>query len=192
MECRYWTHAVRRIIQVAGPEYLMQNCLTLVQQNSGGNLAPSLGGTEEFFADQDDVFFCKNFHFGGKNFWWLFFSHRPGFSNFHWFSGPLLCYMSYMTLRTWPFPHKKNTSFYSFQSDRRLVYNCCRANIIRVDRRNLLKLLNKHPGKHIISIFIHEFISLTKINLCNLCYTQMMWRFFRISARPVVNKQFCY
>src|SRR6218665_1350906 len=36
----------------------------------------------------------------------------------------------------------------------------CRANIIRTDRRNLLKLVNKHLGKHIISIFIHEFISL--------------------------------
>src|SRR6218665_471037 len=36
----------------------------------------------------------------------------------------------------------------------------CRANIIRTDRRNLLKLINKHLGKHIISIFIHEFISL--------------------------------
>src|SRR6218665_3998722 len=36
----------------------------------------------------------------------------------------------------------------------------CRANIIRIDRRNLLKLINKHLGKHIISIFIHNFISL--------------------------------
>src|SRR6218665_2908135 len=36
----------------------------------------------------------------------------------------------------------------------------CRANIIRTDRRNLLKLVNKHLGKHIISIFIHKFISL--------------------------------
>ena len=36
------------------------------------------GGTEKIFADQDDVFFLKNFHFGGKT----FFSHRPGFSKF--------------------------------------------------------------------------------------------------------------
>src|SRR6218665_3036854 len=36
----------------------------------------------------------------------------------------------------------------------------CRANIIRIDRRNSLKLINKHMGKHIISIFIHKFISL--------------------------------
>ena len=35
---------------------------------SGGNLAPSLGGTEKIFADQDDVFFGKNFHFCGKKF----------------------------------------------------------------------------------------------------------------------------
>src|SRR6218665_1930192 len=36
----------------------------------------------------------------------------------------------------------------------------CRANIIRIDRRNLLKLINKHLGKNFISIFIHKFISL--------------------------------
>jgi len=58
---------------------------------SGGNLAPSLGGTKKFFAEQDDDFFWQNFHFTGKNFWWpSFFSHRPGFSNFQWFSGSLL------------------------------------------------------------------------------------------------------
>src|SRR6218665_2664603 len=36
----------------------------------------------------------------------------------------------------------------------------CRANIrpIRIDRRNLLKLINKHLGKH--SKFIHKFVSL--------------------------------
>src|SRR6218665_2486861 len=34
----------------------------------------------------------------------------------------------------------------------------CRANIIRVDRRNLLKLINKQLGKH--SQFIHKYISL--------------------------------
>ena len=26
------------------------------------------GGTEQIFADHDDVFFRRNFHFGGKNF----------------------------------------------------------------------------------------------------------------------------
>ena len=36
---------------------------------SGGDLAPSLGGgTENFFADQDDVFSGTNFHFHAENF----------------------------------------------------------------------------------------------------------------------------
>ena len=39
------------------------------------------GGMETIFADQDDVF-SEKFHFSGKNFWWPFFSHQPGFSNF--------------------------------------------------------------------------------------------------------------
>jgi len=51
-------------------------------------------GDGKFFADHDDVFFLTEFplyHFSDKHFWWPFFSHRPDFSNFHWFSGSLLC-----------------------------------------------------------------------------------------------------
>ena len=60
---------------------------------SGGDLAPSLEGR---------TFFRGPIHFHGQNFWWLFFSHWPGFSDFP-FLFPdfpylfLLCSMSYMT-----------------------------------------------------------------------------------------------
>jgi len=84
------------------------------------------GGTEKFFADQDDVFPGKMSIFAAD----LFFSHRPSFSNFvslFRFSGSLLCYMSYMTLSSQEntffysfhnFAHKKNTFFHSFHNSR--------------------------------------------------------------------------
>jgi len=72
-------------------------------------------GDEKFFSltkISEWRFFGENFHFNGKNFWWPFFSHRPGFPNFAFlFSG---CpYLYYVKCRIWPFPHKKNTFFYS-------------------------------------------------------------------------------
>ena len=66
------------------------------------------GGTEKIFADRDEFFFWKHFQFCGKNFWWPFFSHRPGFSNFPF----LFLYfpdLYFVRHRTQPFPHKKNT-----------------------------------------------------------------------------------
>jgi len=57
------------------------------------------GGTEKFFADQ--------------NFWWPFFNHRPGFSNFPSLL-PNFPDLYFVTYRTQPFPHKKNTIFTLF------------------------------------------------------------------------------
>ena len=71
------------------------------------------GRTESFFADKDDAFLWKNFHFSGKNFWGPFSIHRPDFSNFPSLlpDFPDLCFVIY---RTQPFPHKKNTFFTLF------------------------------------------------------------------------------
>src|SRR6218665_415443 len=52
----------------------------------GGDLAPKLGGTKKIFRGPrflNDVFFGKNLHFQGQNF--FFFSHRPGFWDFPFF-----------------------------------------------------------------------------------------------------------
>ena len=56
--------------------------------------------------------FRKNFHFQGKNFWWPFFSNRPGSSDFF-FLFPHFPNVYYVKCRIWPFPHKKNTIFHS-------------------------------------------------------------------------------
>ena len=58
---------------------------------SGGDLAPSLGGTKLFFADQD-------------------FSHWPGFRIFP-FCSQIFRIFYYVQCRTSPFPHKNNHYF---------------------------------------------------------------------------------
>jgi len=56
-------------------------------------------------------FFGKNFHFHGQNFWWPFFSHRLGFSDFPFLFPEDFPYLYYVKCRIWPFPHKKNHYF---------------------------------------------------------------------------------
>jgi len=69
------------------------------------------GGRKYFFEDQDfwvTFFWEKNLHFHGQNFWWPFFSHRPGVSDFP-FLLPDFSYLYYVKCGIWrPFPHKKN------------------------------------------------------------------------------------
>src|SRR6218665_1186947 len=72
------------------------------------------GGTENFFADQDDVFFLKKIPFLRQKFLrTLSLSHRPDFPNFPSLlpDFPDLYFVRY---RTQPFPHKKNTYFLLF------------------------------------------------------------------------------
>src|SRR6218665_1771369 len=71
-------------------------------------------GTEKFFADQDEVF-SEKFPFWRQKFLMTFFSNRPDFSNFPSLfpDFPELYFVSY---RTQPFPHKKNTFFYFFHT----------------------------------------------------------------------------
>jgi len=66
------------------------------------------GGTETFFADQDFwiTFFRKKFPFHCKNFWWPFFSHRPGFSDFS-FLFPNFPYLTMLNVVYDPFLKRK-------------------------------------------------------------------------------------
>jgi len=61
------------------------------------------GVDRTFFRRPRWRFFLKNFHFSGKNFWWPFFRHRPGFSHFPSLlpDFPDLYFVRY---RTQPFP----------------------------------------------------------------------------------------
>jgi len=84
-------------------------CIHFVFYISGGDLAPSLGGTEKFFADQNfwmTFFSDKNLHFHAKKILMTFcFSHRPDFSDFYYlFSdfSDLYC----VKCRIWHFLHK--------------------------------------------------------------------------------------
>src|SRR6218665_3978535 len=86
----------------------------------GGDLAPKLGGTKKFFRGPrflNDVFFGKNFHFQGQNF--FFFSHRPGFWDFP-FLFQHFPYVYYVKCPISPFPHQKNTFFYSIHTFTRI------------------------------------------------------------------------
>ena len=78
--------------------------------SSGGDLAPSLGGRKKFSRTKisERRFFRKNFH--AQKFWWPFFSHRPGFSDFYsLFSDSPYIYC--VKCRIWPFLHKKKHYF---------------------------------------------------------------------------------
>src|SRR6218665_299133 len=77
----------------------------------GGDLAPKLGGTKKIFRGPrflNDVFFGKNFHFQGQNF--FFFSHRPGFWDFP-FLFQHFPYVYYVKCPISPFPHQKKHIF---------------------------------------------------------------------------------
>ena len=92
---------------------------------SGGDLAPSLGGTEKI--SRTKVFEWRflrktNFHFRAQHFWWPIFSRRPGFSNFP-FPFPDFPCLNYVKCRIWPFPHKKNTFFYSVRTFARIRHH---------------------------------------------------------------------
>src|SRR6218665_2230935 len=83
---------------------------------SGGDLAPNLGGTEIFFAAHEilnDIFSGKISIFRVK------ISDRPGFSDFP-FHFPDFPYLYYVKCRICPFPHKKNTFFYSVHTFMRI------------------------------------------------------------------------
>ena len=76
----------------------------------GGDLAPNLGGgTKNFFrspiSGKISIFRVKISDD-------LFFSHRPGSSDFS-FLFPDFTYVYYVKCRIWPLPHKKNTIFHS-------------------------------------------------------------------------------
>ena len=73
------------------------------------------GGTETFFADQDFwiTFFRKKFPFHCKNFWWPFFSHRPGFSDFP-FLFPNFPYLTMLNVVYDPFLKGKTPFFTLF------------------------------------------------------------------------------
>ena len=92
----------------------MQNT-TSITRSSSGDLAPSLGGTEIFFADQDFwmTFFQIKFPFSRPKFLMTFFSYWPGFSDFLFllsdFPYLLLCSMSYVTLSSQEQPLFQNS-----------------------------------------------------------------------------------
>ena len=89
-----------------------------MQQLSCGDLAPNLGGTENFVRGPrflNDVFIGKNFHHcQGKNFWWHFLVIDLVFLF------PDFPYLYYVKCRIWPFPHKKSTFFYSVHTFTRI------------------------------------------------------------------------
>jgi len=70
-------------------------------------------GSEKFFRRPkflDDDFFGKIFHFHAPKFWWPWFSHWPGFSDFP-FLFPDSPYLYSAKCRLWPFFHKKKHCF---------------------------------------------------------------------------------
>src|SRR6218665_54448 len=125
--------------QVVGPEYLTQNGLILIRQNwSRLSCRANIIRT-----DRRNLLKLVNKHLGKHII--SIFIHE--FISLHY----------YYLIVTFLYYQKCAFNINTTKNRSRLN---CRANIIRIDRRNLLKLINKHLGKHIISIFIHEFISL--------------------------------
>ena len=82
------------------------------------------GGQKKCFADQDDDFFRKNFHFSGKNFWWPFisFSFLVIYQVFRIFNDFPDLY--FVKCPTWPFPRKENTFYYSFHTFAHIRQHC--------------------------------------------------------------------
>ena len=91
--------------------------LRISLNNSDGNLAPSLGeGQKNCSRTKMTFFFEKNFHFHGKNFWWLFLVTDQVFRIFTDFPD-----LYFVRCCTWPFvhdpfllPHKKTPFFTLF------------------------------------------------------------------------------
>src|SRR6218665_1661189 len=81
---------------------------------SGGNLAPSLGGCKKIFADPD---FRKISIFTAKISDDLFLVIDQVFQIFSFLS---LIFRNYVKCRLWPFPHMKNTFFYSVHTFARI------------------------------------------------------------------------
>jgi len=125
--CTHWAPLSRNLdvyslLTVITPTTLDVLDLSYGRKSSGGDLAPSLGGRKTFSADPrflNDVLLVKNVHFRGKNFSWPFFRHRPDLSDFP-FLFPDFPYVCYVKCHIWPFPHRKNTFFYSVHTFTRI------------------------------------------------------------------------
>ena len=89
---------------------LMKRCLRCPSYPyimHGRRPGAEFGGTRKFFAD----FSGKNFHFHAEKFWWPFFSHWPGFSDFDSLFSDSLCLYCIECRISWPLLHNKNPSF---------------------------------------------------------------------------------
>src|SRR6218665_672633 len=87
-----------------------------------------------------------------------------------------------------------NAELFNINTTKKLIWFrlSCRANIIRIDRRNLLKLTNKHLWKHrpIISKFIHKFISFHYYSIVSFLYYQKCAKTHLQQCRPRNFKKF--